>query len=58
MRKREETNSETEEERARCSIGNKLRHSITRLPKSINYLLREEVRERHARGKIKRETEE
>ena len=25
MRKREETNSETEEERARCSIGNNLR---------------------------------
>jgi len=55
VRKREETNSETEEERARCSIGNKLRHSITRLPKSINYLLREEVRERHRRGVKKRD---
>jgi len=51
VRKREETKSKTKEERAKSSIGNKLRQSITRLPKSIIYLLKEEVRERHGRGR-------
>jgi len=41
---------ETEGERARCSICNNLRHSITLLPKSIIYLLKEKRRERHGRG--------
>jgi len=41
-----ETESETEGERARCSICNNLVHSITLLPKSFIYLLMEGGRQR------------